>query len=88
MENQPTKLEQKIKFSNRPQLPWWKNLLLLVLLTGLGFSIYYIYLGQIIKVLTVITIIFLVVGIVLVFTYLISQELFLWLIVEGQSIKN
>lgn len=80
MEKPTNSIEQKIKASNRPQLPWWKKLLLLVLLIGLGIAIYYIYFGQIIEVLSVLTVIFLVIGIVLVFAYLVSQDLFLWLI--------
>lgn len=78
--SQDSLLQQRIKAASHPHLPWWKWLLLLVLMTAIGFALYYAYLGYIIEVLTVLTILFVTVGVLLVVVYLISQELFLWLI--------
>lgn len=70
----------KIPNKNRLELPWWKQILLLALLASLGFAVYYIYNGKLIQVLTFLTLLFLLSGIFLVISYLVSKELFLWLI--------
>lgn len=61
-------------------IPWWKFLILFLLLILLGTGIYYSYKGYIIEVLSVLAAIIFGIGVVLVFAYVVSKELFLWII--------
>jgi len=66
--------------ANSIKIPLWKKGLILILLALIGYAIYEGFNGHFTEVLSVFTALVFFIGLVLVFVFLISKELFLWLI--------
>jgi len=66
--------------ANSIKIPFWKQVIVLIFLLLVGYGIYESFNGHFVEVLSVFTGFIFSIGLVLVFVFLISKELFFWLI--------